>query len=156
MIKNLVKIISIFILLYGCGFKVHDQSSLKNFYIKKINTTGDNRINFNIKNKLFLKAGSKNEKPLVLTVDTTKTKNIKEKNDKNIITKYVIRINLKIVFEIKDMDEKILNISDEKDFNVANQYSQTIKNEKQAIQDITDRLIDRIIREITIIEMNDT
>ena len=156
MIKKLLKIFSVLILLQGCGFKVQDQSSLKNFYIKKINTTGDNRINYNIKNKLFLKAGSKNKKPIVLNINTTKTKNIKEKNNKNIITKYIIIINLKVVVVINDMNKKELNLSGEKDFNVNNQYSQTIKNEKQAIKDITDNLIDKIIREISIIEVNDT
>ena len=54
------------------------------------------------------------------------------------------------------MNTKVLNLSDEKDFNVNDQYSQTIKNEKQAIKDVTDNLIDRIIREISIIEVNDT
>ena len=54
------------------------------------------------------------------------------------------------------MDKKIFNLSDEKDFGVGSQYSQTIKNEKQAIKDITDRLIDKIIREISNIELNDT
>ena len=54
------------------------------------------------------------------------------------------------------MNKKELNLSGEKDFNVNNQYSQTIKNEKQAIKDITDNLIDKIIREISIIEVNDT
>lgn len=156
MIKKLLKIFSVLILLQGCGFKVQDQSSLKKFYIKKINTTGDNRINYNIKNKLFLKAGSKNKTPILLTINTTKTKNIKEKNDKNVITKYIIVINLKIDIVINDMNTKVLNLSDEKDFNVNDQYSQTIKNEKQAIKDVTDNLIDRIIREISIIEVNDT
>ena len=156
MIKKLLQICAALFLLQGCGFKVQDQSSLQNFYIKKINTTGDNRVNFNIKNKLFLKAGSKNKKPLTLTVDTIKSKNIKEKNDKNIITKYVIKIDLKIIAELDGMDKKIFNLSDEKDFGVGSQYSQTIKNEKQAIKDITDRLIDKIIREISNIELNDT
>ena len=156
MIKKLLQICVVLFLIQGCGFKVQDQSSLQNFYIKKINTTGDNRVNFNIRNKLLLKAGSKNKKPLILTVDAIKTKNIKEKNDKNIITKYAIKIDLKIIVELNDKDKKIFNLSDEKDFGVGSQYSQTIKNEKQAIKDITDRLIDKIIREISNIELNDT
>ena len=53
MIKKLLKIFSVLILLQGCGFIVQYQSSLKNFYIIKINTTGDNRINYNIKTNYF-------------------------------------------------------------------------------------------------------
>ena len=71
------------------------------------------------------------------------------------LVKIIIRIELNIVAEI-DGRNKEINLSDEKDFNVGNQYSQTIKNEKQTIKDITDNLIDKIIREISIIELNDT
>ena len=156
MINKLLKILPILILLQGCGFKVQDQSSFKKFFIKKIDTKGDNRVNFNIKNKLFLKSGSKNKRPLNLTIDTIKTKNIKEKDDKNIITKYVIKIDLKIVVEIAGVNEKVFNLTDERDFNVGDQYSQTIRNEKQAIKDVTDRLIDKIIRELSTIKLNDT
>lgn len=155
MINKLFKIFSVLILLYGCGFKVQNQSNLKNYHINNIDTSGDNRINFNIKNKLFLKSGPENNKSLNFKINTIKTKNIKEKNNKNIITKYIIRIELNIVAEI-DGRNKEINLSDEKDFNVGNQYSQTIKNEKQTIKDITDNLIDKIIREISIIELNDT
>lgn len=158
MINKLFKVffIFIFILLQGCGFKVQDQSSFKNFHIEEINASGDNRINFNIKNKLFLKTGAKDRKHINLIIDTIKTKNIKEKNEQNIITKHIIKIDIKIIVKINDKIVRKFNLSDEKDFNVTNQYSQTIKNEKQAIKDITDRLIDKIIREISNIELNDT
>lgn len=150
MINKLYKIISVLILLHGCGFKVQNQNGLENYFIKSIKTSGDNRVNFYIKNKLPLKTGSENGKLLNLKINSTKTKSIKEKNDKNIITKYLIKIDLMIVVEINGK-EKNINLSDEKDFNVGSQYSQTIKNEKQAIIDITDRLLDKIFREISII-----
>lgn len=152
MINNLFKIFSIFILLYGCGFKVQNQSDLSRYYIKTINTSGDKRVNFNIKNKLFNKAGGINKKPIILTINTIKNKDIKEKNDRNIITKYLIKINLKVTVQIDDEITKEFNLTGESDFNVGSQYSQTIKNEKQAIKDITEKLINKIVREISIIE----
>lgn len=149
MINKLIKIFFVFILLQGCGFKVLDQSNLKNFYIKKINTSGDSRINFNIKNNLFLKAGGKDGQHINLKLVTIKNKDIKEKNDKNIITKYIIKVDLNIIVEVDDQIVGKFNLSDEKDFNVSSQYSQTIKNEKQAIKDITDKLTDKILNEIS-------
>lgn len=156
MIIRLFKIFFVLILFQGCGFKVQDQSNLKKFYIKKINTSGDSRINFDIKNKLLLKAGKINNEPIILTLNTIKNKDVKEKNNKNIITKYIIKIDLKVVVEINSENIKEFSISAEKDFNVGSQYSQTIKNEKQAVKDITDKLIDKVIREISIVETNDT
>ena len=156
MINKLIKFFFVFILLQGCGFKVLDQSNLKNFYIKKINASGDSRVNFNIKNKLFLKAGKKNEQHINLKLVTIKSKNIKEKNDMNIITKYIVKIDLQIMVEVNDEIVKKFNLSEEKDFNVSSQFSKTIKNEKQAIKDITDILADKIISEISRIKINDT
>lgn len=152
MIINLFKIFFVLILLYGCGFKVQNQSELKNYYIKNIVTSGDNRINFNIKNKLLLKTGPEDKETLNLTIKTKKTKSVKEKNNKNIITKYIIRIDLDIIAELNGSSKNII-LSDERDFNVGIQYSETIKNEKQTIKDITDNLIDKIIREISIIKI---
>ena len=39
-------------LLSSCGYKVLDKSSLANFNIVELNSSGDNKINFFIKNKL--------------------------------------------------------------------------------------------------------
>ena len=51
--------------------------------------------------------------------------------------------------EVNDKIVKKFSLSEEKDFNVSSQFSQTIKNEKQAITDITDILADKIISEIS-------
>ena len=153
--KKLLILLSVLILISGCGFKVLEDSNLENFYIKDIKLTGDNRVNFNIKNKLFLKANNKTKYPISLIIATNKEKRIKEKNDKNIITKYLININLQIKVESNNNLIKKFSLSEQRDFNVNTQYSQTINNEKQAIKNITEVLIDKIIRELSAIEPND-
>ena len=74
----------------------------------------------------------------------------------NIITKYIVKIDMQIMVEVNDEIVKKFNLSEEKDFNVSSQFSKTIKNEKQAIKDITDILADKIISEISRIKINDT
>ena len=153
--KKLLIILSVLILISGCGFKVLEDSNLENFYIKDIKLTGDNRVNFNIKNKLFLKANNKTKYPISLIIATNKEKRIKEKNDKNIITKYLININLQIKVESNNNLIKKFSLSEQRDFNVNTQYSQTINNEKQAIKNITEVLVDTRIRELSASEPND-
>ena len=153
--KKFLILLSVLILISGCGFKVLEDSNLENFYIKDIKLTGDNRVNFNIKNKLFLKANNKTKYPISLIIATNKEKKIKEKNDKNIITKYLININLQIKVESNNNLIKKFSLSEQRDFNVNTQYSQTINNEKQAIKNITEVLVDKIIRELSAIEPND-
>ena len=153
--KKLLVLLFVLILISGCGFKVLEDSNLENFYIKDIKLTGDNRVNFNIRNKLFLKANNKRKYPISLIIVTNKEKKIKEKNDKNIITKYLININLQIKVEGNNNLIKTFSLSEQRDFNVNTQYSQTINNEKQAIKNITEVLVDKIIRELSAIEPND-
>ena len=50
------KCLLIIFFVYGCGFKVIDPSDFQNFYINNIETTGDKRIGFQIKNKLSIKS----------------------------------------------------------------------------------------------------
>lgn len=153
--KKLLNLFSVLVLISGCGFKVLEDSNLENFYIKDIKITGDSRVNFNIKNKLSLKANNKSKNSISLIIVTNKEKKIKEKNDKNIITKYLININLQIRVESNNNLIKTFSLSEQGDFNVNTQYSQTINNEKQAIKNITEVLVDKIIRELSAIEPND-
>ena len=74
----------ILFLLTGCGFKVLDQNQLKNYKIIEIRESGDKKTNFFIKNELYNLLNSKNSaNDLVINIDTSKEKTIKEKNKKS-------------------------------------------------------------------------
>ena len=75
-----------------------NQSEYINFKIVEINTIGEKRINYKLKNNLLLNTNKENEKIITITLDTTKKRSIKEKNIKNEITKYLITVNANIKF----------------------------------------------------------
>ena len=52
--KKVTLLIILTVFISQCGFKVVKFDDLLNFEINKINTSGDNRINYKIKNKLNL------------------------------------------------------------------------------------------------------
>ena len=89
----------------SCGFKVVKQSELQNYYISKVEATGENKINYIIRNNLLGTFEEENKKPLKLNIKTSKTKSIKEKNIKNEISKYEIKINVKIKTNIMGQNE---------------------------------------------------
>ena len=65
---------TIFILLSGCGFKVVNLSDIENFNIISVNTEGEKRINYIIKNNLS-KASKKNDvNEITINLKTTKNK----------------------------------------------------------------------------------
>ena len=149
--KNL-KLITIsisLILLTGCGFKIIDKRELLNFNIKEINTNGDKRINFELKNKLSDYNDTNSSKVIKIELDTKKTKSIKEKNISNEITKYQIKVivNVKLI-KIDNTNNLEFTIEREGDYVVADKFSQTLNNEKKIIRNITEKISESIIGEI--------
>ena len=150
MIKNKIIIVSFFIILASCGFKVVNKNEQINFYISEIKTSGDKRISYKIKNKLSY-YDDKNKKNIKLELETKKIKSVKEKNIKNEITKY----NLQILTKVKVIDDSgeissTFSISKNGNINVENQHSKTLDNEKKLIEDLSDQMSKSIINELII------
>ena len=153
--KKFIFKILVLLLISSCGFKVVNQSSLINFSISKITMVGDKRINYNLKNKILSTIKDTNNRTINLIVNTKKEKTIKDKNIKNEIIKYQIKVSA--IVKIKDKNYsniKPINIEQIGNFDVANQYSQTLNNEKNLIKTLSESLANEIIGEI-IRRMND-
>ena len=144
-------LILLFIALSNCGFKVLDNLE-SNFSIREINTSGDKRINFKIKNDLIIEYSNNATNNLILTMNTKKTKRIKEKNIKNEITKYEVSIlcSVELAFLEKNTKHKF-TVSSNGDYLAADRYSTTIQNEKRLIDDLTNDLSDKIRNKINLI-----
>ena len=148
--KKISILITILLLINGCGFKIVNKNNAITFYISDVNTAGEKRINYKLRNKLlsFNKIG---ENPIILDLVTSKTKIIKEKNIKNEITKYSVIINT--VITIRDStNNEIEKFKFEKngEYNVSKQHSQTLSNEKKLINLLTEELKKEIIDELII------
>ena len=146
-------IVIIFFLNTGCGFKVVNQSGLINFKIENILTSGDNRISYIIKNKLLPYYKSNGKKLITLEIDLNKNKFIKEKNINNEITK--IEISIKAVVQYRSDESGEFRISKRGSYNVADQYSQTVTNEKKLIRILSEKIAEKIIEEL-ILRTDDT
>ena len=145
-------LIFVFFSLSNCGYKVLDNSESSNFNIKEINASGDKRINFKIKNNLIIDYSNNTTNSLILTLDTKKTKQVKEKNIKNEITKYEILLtsSIKLTFLEKNQEHKF-TVSSNGDYLADDKYSTTIQNEKRLIEDLTSDITNKIKNKINLI-----
>ena len=145
-----------FFLNSHCGFKVLDETQLKNYTIKEVLVSGDNKINFKIKNNLLITSSkSENISLLIINLDTKKIKNIKERNIKNEITKYEISLNANIKIDIIESEKNLeFNIMVMGDFLVGSNYSTTLINEKKLIDNLTQDISNKIINNIRL-KLND-
>tara|TARA_A100001015_G_C14693327_1_gene595300 strand:- start:276 stop:677 length:402 start_codon:yes stop_codon:yes gene_type:complete len=125
--KLLLTIVLIFIT--SCGFKIVNLSEFQNYNIVEINTVGESRINYIIKNHL-LRVSKKDEgNKISVNITTSKERLIKEKNIKNEITKYEIKIvanvNIKKIYDGEDFE---FTITKNGNYDVAKQNSTTRNN----------------------------
>ena len=143
--KKIILIFVLFTIVSACGFKVVNQDQLRNFNIEKIVASGDKRINYFIKNKLKINRNIENKKLITLNLNTKKTKSVKEKNIKNEITKYEIRILVDIKFTILG-ENKVGSFAlvDTGDYDVSKIHSQTLNNEKNLIKILTENISDEL------------
>jgi outer membrane lipopolysaccharide assembly protein LptE/RlpB len=152
--KKLISTI-IFVILSGCGFKVINISELNNFSIVNINSSGDKRINYIIKNNILFGNKKNQANQIIIDLNTKKNKNVKERNIKNEIVKYNITINANVAFKeiIREKDYNF-TITKSGSFSTASQISTTRNNEKNLISILAKDLANEILEEIRL-KLND-
>lgn len=144
------KILILLILLTSCGFKVIDKSKQSDFYINEINTVGDRRVNFILKNELIRNSKKDSLNQINLEITSKKIKKIKEKNIKNQVTKYEINLNVELKVKITSKDKMFkISSSSNGNYSVADNYSSTLSNEKKLIENLVENISEDIIKKIS-------
>ena len=147
--KNILTLIIVVVFLSACGFKVVNQKQLQNLNIVTIETFGDKRMNFIIKNKLQTNSTNNDKQQIFLKLKTNKKKSIKEKNIKNEVTKYEINISTNVEFKIIDKLKSFkFRLNETGSYSVSNQYSQTLNNEKQLIKTLAENISNQILENL--------
>ena len=134
-----------FLLITSCGFKIIDQSELKNFKIQNLIVTGEKRINYKLKNKLLSRSNNTDNKSIIVELDTSKIKSVNEKNIKNKITKYQLEITVDVKFY--ETDNKIPNnftVVESGNYLVSEKYSQTVNNERKLVEMLVENIANKI------------
>ena len=148
--KKIILIIFLLTSLNNCGFKIVERKTLEGYFISEIDTYGEGRINYKIKNLLNAKSTDNAIKKLKITLNTNKEKKIKEKNINNEITKYQMNITTKVNYE--NISQKLsgdftINVSGE--YIVVEKHISTINNEKKLQKNLANKIANRIIKELS-------
>ena len=153
-IKKTLKFFLVILMLLpiSCGFKVLNKSEANNYSIKNVIAKGDKRIGYKIKNYLLTYSNVNDQNQIMVYLDVSKDKIIKEKNIKNEITKYQINIKVNLNFyELGNTnDKKEINLSIEGDYSVDQIHSRTTANEKKLIENLIENISGKLLNEIGI------
>ena len=139
----------------GCGFKIVDKSKENDFTIQEIQTSGDKRINFKLKNNLQISTSDQGQEIILINIETKKIKNVAERNIKKEISKYQVIITSNV--NVQDLTNKRdfkFTVSTSADYMVEPNYSSTLTNEKNVIDYLVDVLAEKILNNINL-QIND-
>ena len=136
-------------LLSNCGFKLANQSTLKNYKIQDLLLTGNKQVNFRLKNEILSNSNNNSSKLIFLEFETNKDKSVKEKNIKNEITKYELQITIITKYKVLGGNKsKSFTSVVKSDYNVSKKYAQTLTNEINTINVLTEKISNNIIRKL--------
>ena len=157
MMKKMTKsfLILAFLATSSCGYKVLESLDSYNLNIKEIKSSGDKRINFKIKNNLIFKSSQTNKINLIIDLQTTKEKKVKEKNIKNEITEYKILANtyVKLSFYEKDLNDEF-TVTSSSNYLVGVNTINNLQNERTAVESVANELSKKIKTRVLLI-LND-
>ena len=155
LIIKIVLILSVGIFLVNCGFKTINNSYTNQVKIEEIETEEDSRVNIKIKDFLYLKSQRDTNKFVKIFIKSTKEKTIAEKNSKNKITKYKIKILTEVKYEeINNSKEGFFQINESRVFNVVDNNLKNFDTEKREI-DTLSKIIAKEIYNILQLNFND-
>ena len=150
--KKFFLIISLILFTMSCGFKVLDKSSLFNLRISEIQTLGDKKTNFLITNNLQKTLNIEKEGDNYLVLNTTKRKEIKEKNSSNQITKYQITISSTLSLNsLKTYEKKTFSTEVNGSYDVSNNHSTTITNQNNLEKNLAKKTSDLLTKQLIFI-----
>ncbi len=143
-------IIALMFILTNCGFKVVDYSKLNNFNIIDIIAKGENKINYKLKNSIKIISNANSDRKIVINIFSESKNSVKEKNDKNEITKYRVEINTRVEYKILNNNKSgNFEVLMSGDYLVDQKYSKTLKNQNQIIENLTQKISSKIKRELS-------
>ena len=103
------------------------------------------------KNKIIPSKAS-DKIPIIIDLETTKEKTIKEKNIENEITKYNLKINVKAKVKLFNSSElKDFKVTKIGSYSVENRYTDTRNNEKKLIKNLSNDIAADIKKQLSLI-----
>ena len=154
---RLIYIFGLFIFVASCGFEPIRFNNINNVSVAEITSTGHQNIYFKLANYLKQVLGFKKDNPIKIKInlETNQDKTIKEKNNKNEITKYTIIVTTKVHITFLNEGNKLnFDIIKKNQYQVDDQFSITSANERESLNQIIKNLSEEIFQTI-LMKIND-
>ena len=153
--KNL-KLLLIFcsILLVSCGYEKLNSKKINNFKIAKLEIKGDERIVYKIRNNIKIFSSQNSPNIYGLEINLISVKETKIKNTAGQATRYTTKLQAEtLITHLNTQNNYNKTFSSANDYDVGTNHSDTIKNEKKAVQNNLDYISNEIIKYLKLLNI---
>ena len=143
--KIFVKFFVVLIFISGCGYSTIFSNKNSSFSITEISSSGDNKLNRIINNRLNNYKGSDGEKKISLSIVTNLNKEVSSKDTKGDPKTYKITISSKILMKdtVGNINEKVFSKST--NYNNRSNKFELKKFENETAKNLTEKISEEII-----------
>lgn len=144
--KKLIIIVFInLFILNGCGFKKVNDKNLSEYFLNNINVNGNNVLSYDIISSLKLYSSKNEDNKINIDLNISQNKKVKEEDLSRKVTRYILEINADAKINFINRGTTInKTFKDFAEYEVSDNYSKTLNNEKKALQLSASRLADKI------------
>ena len=152
-----LKLLSIFfliILLNSCGYKKLNSEYLNDFKINKLEINGERKLAYKLKNNIEIYSSQNSKIIYDIKINLISTKETKIKNTTGKTTRYSTRLQANTL--ITNVETKIdykKTFSSINDYDVGSIHSDTLKNEKNAIENNINYISNEIIKYLKLLNI---
>jgi len=152
--NNIIFIFLVYTLVTSCGFKKINQGESM-IHLQNISVNGEKRISYSLKNNILVISNSDAQSKYDLEIDLKKTKSNKIKDSTGKVTRFNIEISANLNLQNYYDTEIVSRIfSKNTDYEIADNHSKTVSNEKTAIKLTVQELSEEIKKFIIITTRN--
>ena len=142
------------LLLNSCGYKKLNSENFDNFKINTVEITGENKSSYKIKNNIEIYSYRESKFTYDIKINLISVKETKIKNTTGKTTRYSTRLQANTL--ITNVETKIdykKTFSSINDYDVGSIHSDTLKNEKNAIENNINYISNEIIKYLKLLNI---
>ena len=134
------------LLLNSCGYQKINERGSNKYYIEKIIIKGEKKIGYLLKDDIGLYSSEQSANKITITLDTSLDKTIKNKSISGKVSRYEIQLQVNLTIKNINSDRVLeKNFYRVSNFDVANNHSKTINNEKTAKKSLSSTIAGDIV-----------
>ena len=147
--KNYIISVLIFsVLLTSCGYnKISENKNA--IHVQNINIINKNNTTYVLKNAILGISNNNSDNKFIISLKTTEKKFANIKSTSGKITRYTLQISANIILkDVKTSKTTSKSFSRSYNYDVAKSHSDTLSNEKNAYENITEQIKDDMLNYI--------